>query len=175
MKIAPLLLLFAAAPVFAQESGIVLKGPSGPSVTLSSSEIAAMPHVAVTLAIHGHSATYSGVPLDRLMAKVNAPMGEALRGAALADVVEVRACDGYRVALTLSEIDPAMREGAIILADSADGASLKAPDGPFRLIVAGDKRPARSARCVIEIALTSAPGQATALTRRAQTRRVIFG
>ena len=157
MKVASLLMLFVAAPSFAQESSITLKGPAGPTVMLNASQIRSMPHVAVTLTIHGHSATYSGVPLDRLMAKVNTPLGEALRGPALADVVVVRACDGYRVALTLPDIDPTFREGSVVLADSADGVAIKAPDGPFRLIVAGDKRPARSARCVTEIALTSVP------------------
>jgi hypothetical protein len=48
-----------------------------------------------------------------------------------------------------------MRETHIILADKADGKALGAEDGPYRLIIGGDKRPARSARQVIAVELKS--------------------
>jgi hypothetical protein len=75
-----------------------------------------------------------------------------LGGAALTDVLIVTARDGYQVVLSLAEIDPAMRRNAnVILADHDNGGEIGDADGPFRLAVDGDLRPARSARMVTRI------------------------
>ncbi|MGH1558365.1 hypothetical protein ACRAWD_12515 [Caulobacter segnis] len=50
----------------------------------------------VTFAGHGESHDYEGPLLIDVLAKVGAPTGQALRRAALADVVMVEASDGYR-------------------------------------------------------------------------------
>ena len=84
-------------------------------------------------------------------------MGHDLRGPAMADIVVVSAKDGYRVALALSDVDPGFAPRAMILADKAGGAALPAADGPFRLVIEGDARGARSARMVSAIKLERAP------------------
>jgi len=43
------------------------------------------------------------------------------------------------------------------LADQADGKPLDPKEGPFRLVVDGDLKPARSARSVVEIDLKHLP------------------
>jgi hypothetical protein len=58
--------------------------------------------------------------------------------------------DGYRAALALAEADPGMRTAPTIVADRADGAPLSA-EGPLRLVVAGDLRPARSVRMLVSL------------------------
>ncbi len=69
----------------------------------------------------------------------------------------VSAADGYRVVFALAELDPASRNDVPIVAASCDGNALDAKDGPFRLIVPGEKRPARWVRQVTAIDLLRAP------------------
>jgi DMSO/TMAO reductase YedYZ molybdopterin-dependent catalytic subunit len=125
-----------------------LTGPAGQTATLAPAEIAALPHVTLTVQVEGKSHTYQGVPLTLLLAKVGAPSGPAIRGKALGDIVVASAKDGYVVALALAEVDPMFRKDQIILADGADGQPLPQGVGPYRLVVEGDLRAARSARMV---------------------------
>ncbi len=133
---------------------VSLEGVEGQARTISAAELRAMPHQTVTLRSEdGTPVRYEGVPLSLLLQSVGVPTGKALRGPEMADVVMVSATDGYRVALSLAETDPSMRGEAVLLADRAGGAALSARDGPFRLIVEGDKRPARAERMVRDIRL----------------------
>ena len=168
MRISTALILAAmvatpAAPVIAQTPSpatVVIKGEAGQVVTLTAADLDAVPQGTVTLSHEGHSWTLSGARLDAVLAKVDAPLGKAMHGPALADVVLAKASDGYRVALSLGEVDPAVRPeamvGAVILADRQDGQPL-GKDGPFRLAVGGDLKPARSARNVVEIDVLRLP------------------
>jgi hypothetical protein len=123
---------------------------------LSLAEIRALPHVDVKVH-NGHTntdETYSGVPLVVLLAKVDAPLGENLRGKALTNYVVVTGSDGYSVLLSLAEVDPMFHDGQIVVADSRDGQPLTT-SGPYQLIVSEDKRPARWVRNLISIAVQS--------------------
>jgi hypothetical protein len=142
----------------AAAQSIALSGLAGEKVQLSAADLAAMPHQAVTLQLEGKTEACDAVPLSLILAKVGAPQGKALRGPELADVALVGAADGYRVALALAETDPLMRgEDQIFLADRCAGGPMAPPEGPFRLVVVGDKRPARSARQVTSITLLRPP------------------
>ena len=126
------------------------------SLNLSLAEIRALPHVDVKVH-NGHTntdETYSGVPLVVLLAKVDAPLGENLRGKALTNYVVVTGSDGYSVLLSLAEVDPMFHDGQIVVADSRDGQPLTT-SGPFQLIVSEDKRPARWVRNLVSIAVQS--------------------
>lgn len=132
--------------------GLAVTGLAGQKLALSAADIAALPHQPVTLQLDGgKTEACEGVALSAILAKVGAPQGKAMRGPEMADVVEVGAADGYRVALALAETDPLMRGDKVFLADRCNGAAMAAPEGPFRLIVLGDGRPARSARQVTSI------------------------
>ena len=100
---------------------------------------------------HGATATYQGVMLSDLLARVGAPQGEALRGRELADVVIITASDGYRVVLGLGEAERSFRVERIVLADQEAGHPLTGNDGSLRLVIEGDLRPARCARQVQRI------------------------
>ena len=138
-----------AFPALAQS--VALKGPDGQAATLSAADLAALPHVKVTVTQHGKTSTFEGVPLGDIVTRVGAASGKAVHGAELATVIRVTAKDGYQVVLGLAETDPATRAGKVILADRADGAPLADEDGPFRIVVSDDLRPARSARQVRKI------------------------
>jgi hypothetical protein len=139
---------------------LVIKGEAGQVVTLTAADLDALAQASVTLSHDGHSFTLSGARLDAVVAKVDAPLGKGLHGPALADVVLAKGADGYRVVLSLGDVDPGVRPetlvGPVILADRQDGKAL-GTDGPFRLAVGGDLRPARSARNVVEIDVLRLP------------------
>lgn len=110
-----------------------------------------MQRVSVNADFHGEKHIFEGVPLTELLARVGAPTGERLRGKELTHVVIVRSRDGYQVTLSLAETDPTVSPRKVILADRSDGAVISGEDGPFRLVVEGDLKPARSARMVAAI------------------------
>jgi len=144
--------LFLALPAAAQSVDVV--GLNGRAHQFSESELASMPRDHVKLKSHdGATTIYEGPPLTQLLKRVGAPAGSALRVADMSTVVLVSAKDGYQVALALAETDASIGANSIILADRADGKPLGATEGPLRLIVGGDLRPARSARMVTSIHL----------------------
>src|SRR5262249_62182964 len=100
---------------------------------------------------------WDGVPLIEILKSAGAPTGEALRGPALSLYVVVGAADHYRAVFALGELDPSTGNRQAILADRKDGKPLDDKDGPLRVIVPDDKRPARWVRQVIAIDLLRAP------------------
>jgi hypothetical protein len=126
-----------------QETNLVFTAP----------QFAALPHTEIK-AMDGHEQMehqYSGVAVRELLSQAGVPAGDKLRGAALRDVVVVRARDGYTVAFTLADFDDTFGGRNIVLADHVDGNLLSTNAGPLRLIVPGDKKAARWARMVNKI------------------------
>lgn len=127
------------------------------SVVLSPADFHSLPHITLTVHNPHSDATenYSGVQLSELLAKVSAPLGKELRGKAMTSYVVATGSDGYAVVLSLAEVDPEFHSGEIIVADQQDGHAL-GKDGPFRLIVSEDKRPARWVHNLVSITLRTA-------------------
>ena len=152
---APAALAFAAALLggSAAAQTLSLSGEAGQHARLSAADFAALPHVYMQVTQHGQAHAYDGVLLSELLAKVGAPHGEGIKGRELATVVRVSARDGYQVVVSLAETDAITRSARMIVADREAGAPLKSDDGPFRLVVEDDLRPARSARQVERIEL----------------------
>jgi len=121
------------------------------SETVSAAEFAALPHVKVHVTQHDQSHDFEGVPLGALVARVGADVSQPLNGKDLSAAIRVTAVDGYQVVLALSEIDPATRRAQVLLADRDGGKPLDAANGPYRLVVSDDIRPARSARQIQKI------------------------
>ncbi|HXN98671.1 MAG TPA: hypothetical protein VN881_06320 [Candidatus Acidoferrales bacterium] len=135
---------------------LVTGDPHHAPLNLSLVQFRALPHVDVKVH-NGHAntdETYSGVPLAVLLAKVDAPLGEKLRGKALTNYVVATGSDGYSVVLSLAEVDPMFHDGQIVVADSRDGQPLTT-SGPFQLIVSEDKRPARWVKNLVTISVAS--------------------
>jgi hypothetical protein len=153
-------LLWLTCGVIAAEDGpfsVALTGLDGQKATLTLPELDTLPRVKISANQHGAPHVFDGALLSDVLAKVGAPSGKAIRGAELADVIIIEARDGYKVALDLAGIDPAMRaDHRVILADRMDGSPLDANIGPFQLVVEGDLRPARSVRMVSAIRLERA-------------------
>jgi DMSO/TMAO reductase YedYZ molybdopterin-dependent catalytic subunit len=107
------------------------------------------------------TATYSGVPLRDLLTDAGVPSGENLRGKALATCVVITANDGYQVTFSVAELDESIGNLQVLVADSEDGKPLAQVSGPLRLVVPGDKRPARWVRMVKAIRIVASPSTAS--------------
>lgn len=138
----------AVQPASSKDSLLVLAFPYHQPWNVSAAEFKSMPHV--TVMFHNTHTnvdeSYSGVRLSDLLSRVGAPLGDELRGEALANYIVATGSDGYQAVLSLAEVDPAFHPGDIVVADSMNGAPLDAHSGPFKLVVTEDKRPARSVR-----------------------------
>ena len=98
------------------------------------------------------AATYEGVLVSDLLRQAGATQGEKLRGPAMATYVLMEAADGYRVVFSLAELDPAVLDSNVIVADTPlDGAPLTVAQGPLRIVAPNDKRPARWIRMLKSI------------------------
>ena len=96
----------------------------------------------------GKDHTYTGVILSDILKKAGVTLGKDLRGINLTKFVSVGASDGYRVVFALAELDKDFTDRAIILATKIDNKPLPDGDGPFRIIVQDEKRPARCIKMV---------------------------
>lgn len=136
---------------------ITVGGEVATPLQLDAATLQKFPRRAFDASEHGKAAHWEGVALSELLRAAGAPLGEKLRGKNLALYLRVSAADGYRVVYSLAELDPAMHDGEVILADRRDGHALAANEGPFRLVAKDDKRPARWVRQVVAIDLLVAP------------------
>jgi hypothetical protein len=139
------------------DSLCVSASPYHADVSYKLSDLQSMPRTTAT--IHNpHSNTdesYSGVRLADILGPLKVPVGDGLRGEALAICIIATGSDGYKVALSIAEIDPAFHPGEVIVADALNGKPLSPDIGPFRLVVTEDKRPARAVRNLVSIELKS--------------------
>ena len=99
---------------------------------LDRSDIAKLPHKAVKVRVAGGKLSlYSGVPLKELLEHVGSVFNTAQQSVNLGSIVVVESVDGPSVVFATAEIDSALTAKRILLADSKDGKSLAAPEGPF--------------------------------------------
>ena len=136
---------------------LTIDGVGAKAVTLDAAAFAELPHATATTTIHDARLTCSGVWLADLAAAAGVATGDLVRGPALATVVVARAADGYRVAFSLGEIERSLGHSSVLVADRCNGAVLPDADGPWRLIVAGDTRGARSVKALERLSIVAVP------------------
>ena len=119
--------------------------------------VAKLPRSTVKAKGHdGKEATSEGIALVEILELAGVEFGERLRGKALANYLLVEAADGYRAVFALHELDLAFNDRVIILADRRDGSPLTARDGPWQIVVVGEKRQARWVRQVVALTIRNA-------------------
>jgi DMSO/TMAO reductase YedYZ molybdopterin-dependent catalytic subunit len=130
---------------------------AGKTTALGEADLAAAAHQEVN-AFDFHEKknhVYSGVPVRDLLARAGVQFGEKLRGKGLRQVVIAHCRDHYDIVFALAEFDDAFNSRTILLVDRQDGQPLPEGQGPVRLVVPGDKRPARWARMVTSLEVVS--------------------
>ena len=150
--------MVGVTPAGLAPGSVRVTGLTGQTQTLTAVDIAKLPHEHVSLTHNDATTDYAGPLLSDILRDAGAPLGVRMHGSGVNDVVFVTAADKYRVVLTLGEVDPSFHKGAkVILADQADGKPLSGKDAPYRLVVDGDMKPARSAFGVVSIELKHLP------------------
>ena len=157
MIFAKMIPVFAIASVaLCQVPSVTVDGGNGKTIVLTAADLAALPQYTVEATDHGSPAKFKGALLADVLAKVDVPTGEKLRGKLLTEYLLVEAADGYRVVVTLPEFDAGFTDRKIYLVTERDGKPLGDKEGPFRLVVPGDKRPARWVRQVTALKIKQA-------------------
>jgi len=139
----------AGAQAVIKVSGEVTK-----PLQLQAGDLAKMKRTTVSLKDKdGNEHPYTGVPVAAILEEAGVTMGNQLRGKNLAKYMLVKCADGYQVLFSLAELDSSFTDRTIIIADSLEGKPLPAEKGPFRLVVPGEKKPARSSFQVTELVI----------------------
>lgn len=154
-----LLLLLTCITLKAQKPIVRIGGEVGKPYELDKGQLAQMKQVTMKVKSKDNQEfQYTGVALYDILTKAEAFPDARMSARSLTKYILVTAADGYQVVLALAEVDPSITDKTVLLATSMDGEELPANLGPFRLIVTGDKRAARSAMRVVSIdVLTAKP------------------
>lgn len=149
LAMAFVVLLCAVSVVAAQTPSpdLTIRGAIPKELQLTLADLKQLPRTSVTAKDHGGAThTYEGVALQALLAKAGVPQGGDIRGKKMTLYVLMEAGDGYRAVFSLAELDADFSGTQVLVADTADGKPLAEKEGPLRLVVPGDKRPARWVR-----------------------------
>lgn len=151
------ILLGLLAAALADAEPLRLDGDGVQAMAIERSLLDTLPVSSIDALDHGVRGHWRGVSVVELLRLAGAPLGDKMRGKALAQVVLVHAADGYVAAFTLSEFDEAFADSAPLLAWERDGKPLDAKEGPYRIIVAGEQRQGRWVRQVQRIEVRQLP------------------
>jgi hypothetical protein len=133
---------------------LAVRGEGIQALRLESSDLAGMPRRSVKARDRdGRESVFDGVVVAEILKKAGVKQGKDLRGELLASYLLVEASDGYRVVFALPELDQAFTDRIVLLADHKDGKPLGDREGPFRIVVPDEKRPARWVRQVVSLTL----------------------
>jgi DMSO/TMAO reductase YedYZ molybdopterin-dependent catalytic subunit len=135
----------------------VIVGPTGKSIVVTPQLLAGLDRAEATMINHSVSHTYEGVRLTELLRLVGAPTGARIHADADRDYLVVTGGDGFRAVYSLAETDGSVQRHPVILADKMDGAPLIPHDAPYRVVVDGDQKPARSVYAVSKIEVRVLP------------------
>ena len=149
--------LVLSSPLPGQSTAPLTVIVEGVARSVPTTRLKAMPRDTMELTFHDQPVVrYEGISLADVLKAVGVKT-DSLRGPALATRIVTESSDGYRVVLTLADLDPSLGGKRILLADRMDGKPLPASEAPWRLLVGGDRRPARSARQVLRIRVATEP------------------
>jgi hypothetical protein len=138
------------APAQAESSEHLLDviDEAGVKHTIDREAFLRLPRKSVDVKSRDMDTGFQGVSLVDLLSSAGVKFGSDLRGKRTPTVAIFEATDGYRVVLSLLEIDPSTTDRLAVVADEQDGTPLDARLGPYRLVIPGDKREVRWIRNV---------------------------
>jgi hypothetical protein len=124
-------------------------------LSLTTTQLAALPQQTITVAINGVSTTESGPSLSALLTKAGLQYISTCKNDELRYWIEATSARGASTEVTAGEIDPSFGDKPAILSIDQNGSSLSAP----RLIVPGDATDARDIPDVVNITVGRAAPQ----------------
>ena len=135
---------------------LVVQGIGGTSATLSVSDLSKLPRQTVKVMDHETPATFEGVLLTDVLAKVSLPLGEKFHSTGASYFLMVEAKDGYRAVFAWAELDSGFMDKSVYVVTKRDGKPLSGKDGPFQLVAPGEKRAGRWIRQVTALTIQQA-------------------
>ena len=142
----------AAPPAGPPSDHFTVTGAIVTSKTFNLAALKALPHVTATV----NGTTWVGASLWALLDKsVGIANDPAIRNDGLAKVVIATGNDGYRVAFSLGELDPAFGNQPDLIAYEAAGKPI-GPNGFARLVVPNDAKGARYVSRLVGLQVISA-------------------
>jgi len=150
------IILMCSATIARGQAQPVIKvsGEVTKTLQLQASDLAKMKRTTVSMKDRdGNKHPYTGVPVAEILDQAGVTTGKQLRGENLTKYMLVKCADGYEVLFSLAELDSTFTDRTVIIADSSEGKPLPAGKGPFRLVVPGEKKPARSSFQVTELVI----------------------
>ena len=150
-----------------EQPALEIEGSAITTIKISLPDLSRMPRLKIDVREphKGEMQHYEGVRVSDLLLKAGVPLGERLRGRALATYVVAKASDGYTVVYSIAELDPAMTDNQVIVADTMNGKPLEPKQGPLKIVVPGDKRPARWIRMLMTLRIENAVNPSESLPR----------
>jgi hypothetical protein len=149
------LTFFLLSAVSLQCQQLTVQTEVGKQTVLTKEDIQSLPHTKVTAGTPDNPASYEGVLLKAVLEKGGVEFGGSLRGKRLASCLLVGAADDYHVVIALPEIDPDFTDKQIVLAFLRDGKPLDQKEGPYRIVIPGERRPARWVRQVTTLKIVA--------------------
>jgi len=151
-----LIISFSSAGLYAQtntkQASAVIEGEVQTKLVLTPADVDKLPKTSITQKDrNGKEHIYTGVKLGLILKNAGVTLADELKGENLTKYLLIEASDGYQVLFSLAEVDSAFTSRKIILANRKDGVLLLAGEGPFHIIIEGEKRKPRNARQVISI------------------------
>lgn len=131
---------------------ITISGAGIQPLVVSKSMFQDMKQVVIMAKAHDEKVhRYSGVTIADLLTKAGIILGDTAKRKTIVSCLVVTAADNYKAIYALSEVDPLFANRTIIVADRMDKKPLPEDDGPFQIIVPGEKKQARWVRQVTAI------------------------
>ena len=152
--IAALWILQSGLPAFAAEESAALElvPMQGSPLRLDRAALELLPQVEVRQRDAKSGAhVYTGPTVRSLLTRLGIPEGEPLRGNNLKIAVLAEGRDGYKVVFAVAELDPSFSKRVTIVATREDGKPMDVIQGPLRMAVEGELRPARWVRQVARL------------------------
>src|SRR5260370_9632295 len=140
------LFVFLLHAALLRSQQVTVQIETGKQIVLTRSDLEAIPRSRVTTGASDVATTFEGVTLKAVLDKAGVGFGGSMKGKRLASCLLVEAADGYRVVIALPEIDPAFSDKEVVLAFLSNGKPLDDKEGPYRIVIPGEKRMARGVR-----------------------------
>lgn len=141
-----------SSPLNAHAQSVTISGEGITTSTIAKDVFANMKQVVVMAKGHDEKVhRYSGVTLADILTKAGVSLGEDAKRKTVSSYIVITAADNYKAIYALSEIDPLFASRSIILVDKEDKKILPASNGPFQVIVPGEKKYGRWIRQVTAI------------------------